>query len=740
MTSNAGDASDPRIERVARAWADRDLAAAVEQLAALAHDCASETAAGPVRDALAAAPGIEAVAPAQASYFVAQALLVEHELMARLWFVRAMDSALQCGDLALARDSGAAALVCYLLSFDGRKDMKHVQDVFCSMPAETPAASEPNRSLRLVGRLCASYLSRSFQLSSEEIDDAVTQVLLDLPYPERWPSPSLQLACAVAMVDFAGAFLTTERARDVAMATSAVAARASALLRLRALWWAERAWLYANDSEGVLFTQCLGNVDTLAQELDDDSIRFQSLRLRCAVALRTGRVDDGLALLPSFEQLTELHESEATEHSRLKAAVLIMAGRCAEALELTAASLRLARARAAESGESCLLIELEHVHALAACSRLREAAELLRLQADQEYGAARERSLALAYAYDWLASGEQDEESLRQCLKTASRSGAYQLLPRDPGGLARVCDAALRRDLEVSFVCELIGRRRLRPPAFACDQWPWAVRIETFGGCRLHIGGLPYRPERKAQDKVLELLKLLVAAQVLRRGDAERDWLCEHLWPEAEVSKARKSLETSVARLRRLLQNEATVIVSEGRVGLDDALVWSDAAAVVQAWSRIKEVQDSVLQQRPAATDRLLADVSGMLALYNGPFLQGDEESPWVIGARAQFSRLLRQALLALEHVLASGQQHEFTLLLERAHCADPSSEEIAQMLMRHHLARANHVEALRVYRRTKDTIHAVFGAQPSPQTELLGREVFRAVERDATVSSNTHH
>jgi DNA-binding SARP family transcriptional activator len=251
---------------------------------------------------------------------------------------------------------------------------------------------------------------------------------------------------------------------------------------------------------------------------------------------------------------------------------------------------------------------------------------------------------------------------------------------------------------------------------------------------------LPYRPERKAQDKVLELLKLLVAAQVLRRGDAERDWLCEHLWPEAEVSKARKSLETSVARLRRLLQNEATVIVSEGRVGLDDALVWSDAAAVVQAWSRIKEVQDSVLQQRPAATDRLLADVSGMLALYNGPFLQGDEESPWVIGARAQFSRLLRQALLALEHVLASGQQHEFTLLLERAHCADPSSEEIAQMLMRHHLARANHVEALRVYRRTKDTIHAVFGAQPSPQTELLGREVFRAVERDATVSSNTHH
>jgi DNA-binding SARP family transcriptional activator len=260
-----------------------------------------------------------------------------------------------------------------------------------------------------------------------------------------------------------------------------------------------------------------------------------------------------------------------------------------------------------------------------------------------------------------------------------------------------------------------------------------------MGGFKLSIHGQPYRPEHKAQDRVLELLKVLTAARVLRRGDAERDWLCETLWPDADVVRARKSLESTVSRLRRLLQDEATVIVSEGRVRLSPLLVWSDVGAIADAWLRLSEAHDAEIQGRTGRTFDVRADVSGLLSLYKGSFLQGEFERPWVLGARAQMARLLRQALLTLGQ-LNGHTKREFLLLLEQAHVVDPAAEEIAQMLIRHHLSDANHGEALRVYRRTRDTIHALLGTQLSPTTEMLGREVLRAVERDASATSGVRH
>ncbi len=734
------DSDESRVARIAHACNIGDVQAATVQLALLARDAALQGHATSIAAALAVVPENAVLDSAQACYWLGQAALRDDEVAARTWFMRALAAAQRAGDLSVARSATAAAVVCYLLSFDGRADMKRAFEAFDTLVSGRPGPDVQERSLLTVARLCISYESRAFSLSKDEIEDAFAQVMLDLPQPERWASPALQLACAVAMIDYAGAFLNVERARDVALATGALVARPTVGPRLRALWWIERSWLYANDSDGPVFHDCLANIDALAEQLHNDSLRFQALRVRCAAALRSGRVAEAVALLPSFERLMALSEHECTEHSRLKAAVLLMAGRAPEALDLTEAALRLARARAADTGGSVLLLEMEHVHALAAAGRPGEAALLSFAQAEREYGASRDHMLARANAYAWQASGERDEAALRAALDCASRASLYQLLPRDPAVLARLCDAALRRGIEPRFVSELIERRRLTPPPFAGENWPWAARVETLGGFRLYLRGQPYRPEHKAQDKVLELLKLLVAARILRRGDAERDWLCEQLWPDADAPRARKSLETSVARLRRLLQDDAAVVVSEGRVSLETTRVWSDVGAFAEAWARIKAAQDALLQQRPPPADGVLGDVSGLLAMYNGPFLQGDAEAAWIIGTRAQLSRLLRQALLAYQQIEGRAHPGEFLLLLERAHAADPGAEEIAQMLMRHHLEQANHAEALRVYRRTRDTIQAVLGTPPSPQTEMLGQEVFRAAERDAAATSRAQH
>ncbi len=89
------------------------------------------------------------------------------------------------------------------------------------------------------------------------------------------------------------------------------------------------------------------------------------------------------------------------------------------------------------------------------------------------------------------------------------------------------------------------------------------------------FGGKRYRPTHKAQDKPLELLKLLVTCQALGRAAADKTWIAERLWPEAAAENARKSLDMTVSRLRRLLGDDDTIVANEGRLQLSPELVWT---------------------------------------------------------------------------------------------------------------------------------------------------------------------
>jgi DNA-binding SARP family transcriptional activator len=727
-------------ERAAR-LAARLLASpqgAMDGVAELMRDCASVAAARPANSLLAMAGAALNDAPAKTCYWIAHALLADDSLRATDWFIRSIRRAHDEGDGVLVLQSVASAMVADLLGTQRHEEMPKVIEAYLN-----PSLSldhNPTDPLLVLGRLCAAYAFRSVALSRTEIEDGVLQVQAGLQRAECWPTPSMRVAAATTLVDFAGAFIDLERARDVAVATSLIVVE-SGCIRLRALWWSERGWLYASDSHGPMFQRCLDELSRHAESLDDDSLRFAALRLRCAAALRSGSDKEAFALLPVFEGLGRLTEAEAREQTRLKAAVLIVCGRGQQALDITAAALRLANLRGqVQPSSPNVELEMEHAHALACTGALDAAAAQMRSLAAREYGDARERLLASACAYDWQRTGGTNEDALRLVLKLARLASAYRLLPRDRVTLARLCDAGLRRDIEPGFVRDLIARRRLAAPPFACERWPWPVRIETLGSFRLCIKGEPYQPEHKSQDKVLELLKLLVAAHLLRRGEAERSWLCDQLWPETDATRARKSLETTVARLRRLLEVDAAVVVGEGRVRLDSSLVWSDVGAFVAAAARIKQAEDDVRRRGSATAGDLRADMSGLLSLFNGPFLQGEPGTPWVLGARAQVSRLLRQSLLTLAQLDDEPSSGDLLLSIERAHVVDPASEEIAQMLMRHHLEHANHVEALRVYRRTRDTIQAELGAAPSHGTELLGRQIFQAVERDATAGKGMSH
>src|SRR5258708_12499611 len=118
--------------------------------------------------------------------------------------------------------------------------------------------------------------------------------------------------------------------------------------------------------------------------------------------------------------------------------------------------------------------------------------------------------------------------------------------------------------MEADFARGLIAVTRLSPPEDAGRAWPWAVRVRSLGEFELTIDGAAYRPSHKAQDKPLELLKLLICCHALGRPSADKDWIVERLWPDADIANARKSLDMTVSRLRRLLRSEPATVSHEG--------------------------------------------------------------------------------------------------------------------------------------------------------------------------------
>jgi DNA-binding SARP family transcriptional activator len=77
------------------------------------------------------------------------------------------------------------------------------------------------------------------------------------------------------------------------------------------------------------------------------------------------------------------------------------------------------------------------------------------------------------------------------------------------------------------------------------------MRIQLFGSFAVWRGGQPIPPQAWRQEKTKALLKILAseAGRVFKH-----DELIKWLWPEAEPSRAQRTLKNRMAELRRLLE------------------------------------------------------------------------------------------------------------------------------------------------------------------------------------------
>ncbi|NOY44627.1 MAG: hypothetical protein GXP50_04125 [Deltaproteobacteria bacterium] len=366
------------------------------------------------------------------------------------------------------------------------------------------------------------------------------------------------------------------------------------------------------------------------------------------------------------------------------------------------AALALSRHRAGKIGE--------------ALSALEGAARLFR-----ESGAVYQEFDVLLARAGLLLEAHRPEEGIR-LLRKALAMGRRCQFARPYGyaypWLPMLLTQALERGIEADYARELVGRASVRPsePHSFVENWPWRLRIYTFGRFGVTRDGAPVRGGERSSRRPFALLQALVAFGG-RKVSASA--LGEALWPDADGDLAHRSFVTTLHRLRRLLAVPEALELRDGLLSINPRLCWVDAWAFERLWSAAERAPNDGTQK--VALGRRAMD------LYRGAFLEAVDEY-WAVTRRerlrSRFLRGVERLGLLLEK---EGKWEEAVRVYRRALEVDPLIEEFHRRLMKSLAGLGRPAEVAAAYRNCERTLRGALGIEPSAET----RSVFeRAIRR----------
>ncbi len=309
-------------------------------------------------------------------------------------------------------------------------------------------------------------------------------------------------------------------------------------------------------------------------------------------------------------------------------------------------------------------------------------------------------------------------ERIGGVLRAYRAAGHTVFLRNRPDLAARLANFALEHDIETDYVLTLIPRNGLRAPAEACSKWPFPLRVRALGGFELIRDGAPMRFTGKAQQRPLDLLKALIA---LGGTDVDSQQLMAGLWPDADGAAAKASFDTTLFRLRKLLDLDNALLLAGGKLSLARELCWTDVWALEHA---LEAARDAAERPRSRQDGSVVHVARRLLDTYRGNLL-GTEEHTWVAKPRdALRSRFVRSLLRVGEEVEALGDWPTAIDLYRRGLEADNLAEPLYRGVMRSLAAVGDQAEALNAFRRCRELLSIVLGLKPSAETERLQRDI----------------
>jgi len=271
---------------------------------------------------------------------------------------------------------------------------------------------------------------------------------------------------------------------------------------------------------------------------------------------------------------------------------------------------------------------------------------------------------------------------------------------------------ALTHAIGTDWLPDFIRRRGFRCRSLDIEAWPWPIRARTLGGLDLQRDSAAASRSTKAQHRLLDLLKALVAYG--REGVNGVD-LADALWPDSEGDSAQSALQVSLYRLRKLLGRDDAIQVQDGKVTVNRQLCWVDAWAFEDKAARLNGLARNDPQFEPLARSAL--------ALYRGHLFAKEKDQPWMLAPRERLRRQWLSVVKVLgEHYEGSGEWVRASDLYQQALDIDPIAEEIYRRLMICQQERGERTEAISTYERCTRQLQIALGVGPSAETQKVYR------------------
>jgi DNA-binding SARP family transcriptional activator len=336
-------------------------------------------------------------------------------------------------------------------------------------------------------------------------------------------------------------------------------------------------------------------------------------------------------------------------------------------------------------------------------------------------------SLTLEYSYRMakarLTLEEEDESAGLEYLRRAMALGRGQGYASmyfwwEASVMAGLCSRALAEGIEVEYVRNLIRKRNLHPDPLGrtLENWPWPLKVCTLGQFNLERDGKRLVFQGKAPQKVLLMLKALIA---FGGKDVRQEQIIDLLWPESEGDTAHIAFKTLLSRLRQLLGVKDAITLQGGKVGFNPEICWVDTRGFEKIFSQAKEAwEEKRSSDRFGKAIRL---TEAALAIYKGHFLQCDEAYDWTSTHREHLRRKFHYLINKLgEHLLERKNWGEAVDHYEKAIEIDALPEVFHQNLMIGYLELGQCNEGIAAYRRFRKTISGGPTIMPSRKTEAI--------------------
>ena len=210
------------------------------------------------------------------------------------------------------------------------------------------------------------------------------------------------------------------------------------------------------------------------------------------------------------------------------------------------------------------------------------------------------------------------------------------------------------------------------------------------------------------------LLQLLIVAgpQGIDKRRAEST-----LWAESQGL-----LDSTIYRLRKLLESESACQCESGFIMLNSAQV------SVDAWLFDSEADGllSRLRRRSAEQDagEIAVRCERLLELYRGHFFALEASTLWIAKTRDRLQAKLMAAIQEAGNFWQmTARWDRAALLYQQLLERDNLAEEFHRELIRCHLARREYAEAINAFIRCRDALTSVPGIEPSSETDALYRQ-----------------